>query len=141
MVQALAAESLLQDRGLRMTSLALSLLGLAVIFGAMLLAWSRLGALTRVTALVTSAIAVEGGAMIVQALRPVAIDTSLILVALAVYVVAIAVDELNLRGLLKNLAERRFQRVAMSLRDGLACTDFDRPRHAVESGRGSNLRL
>lgn len=123
MVQALAAESIIQGRTLRMTSHALSLAGLTLVFGAMILAWRRWRAVTRVAAILAAALAVEAGAMLVQALRPVAIDTSLILAALALYVVAIAVDELNLRGLLKNLAERRFQRVAMSLRDGLACTD------------------
>ncbi|MFN3672781.1 MAG: EAL domain-containing protein [Bosea sp. (in: a-proteobacteria)] len=123
MVQALAAESIMQRRELRMTSHALSLGGLAAVFGAMILAWRRSRALTRVAALVGAGFAIEIGAMTAQWLRPVAIDTSLILAGVAVYVVAIAADELNLRGLLKGIAERRFQRVAVSLRDGLACTD------------------
>ena len=36
---------------------------------------------------------------------------------------AIALDEIDFRGLLGRIAENRFQRIAMSLGDGLVCTD------------------
>ena len=36
---------------------------------------------------------------------------------------AIALDEIDFRGLLSRIAESRFQRIAMSLGDGLVCTD------------------
>ena len=36
---------------------------------------------------------------------------------------AIALDEIDFRDLLGRIAENRFQRIAMSLGDGLVCTD------------------
>ena len=39
------------------------------------------------------------------------------------YTAAIALDEIDLRDLVSLIAERRFQRIAMSLGDGLVCAD------------------
>ena len=46
-------------------------------------------------------------------------------IAIIVYIAAIALDEIDIRDLLGRVAESRFQRVAMSLGDGLICTDSD----------------
>ena len=46
--------------------------------------------------------------------------------AIAAYLAAIALDEIDFLGLLGRIAERRFQRIAMSLGDGLVCADRNR---------------
>ena len=56
---------------------------------------------------------------------PLVLDTSLFYIAIVVYMAAIALDEIDFRGLLGRIAENRFQRIAMSLGDGLVCTDSD----------------
>jgi hypothetical protein len=57
---------------------------------------------------------------------PVIIDTSLFHTAFAAYLVATALDEIDFRDLLGLIAERRFQRIAMSLGDGLLFYSEDR---------------
>ena len=54
---------------------------------------------------------------------PLILDTSLFHTAIAVYMAAIALDEIDFRDVLGRIAENRFQRIAMSLGDGLVCTD------------------
>ena len=63
------------------------------------------------------------GAMLLQAKFAIVLDTSLWHVAIAAYLAAIALDEIDFRSLLGGIAERRFQRIAMSLGDGLVCAD------------------
>ena len=62
---------------------------------------------------------------LVQARWPFIIDTSLFHIAIVAYLTAIALDEIDFRGLLGRIAESRFHRIAMSLGDGLVCTDED----------------
>jgi diguanylate cyclase (GGDEF)-like protein/PAS domain S-box-containing protein len=69
------------------------------------------------------AAAVETMAVLLQAKLPLILDTSPFYIAIAVYMAAIALDEIDFRGLLGRIAESRFQRIAMSLGDGLVCTD------------------
>jgi diguanylate cyclase (GGDEF)-like protein/PAS domain S-box-containing protein len=69
------------------------------------------------------ATAAETIAVLLQAKAPLVLDTSLLQIAIAVYLVTIALDEIDFRGLLSRIAENRFQRIAMSLGDGLICTD------------------
>jgi diguanylate cyclase (GGDEF)-like protein/PAS domain S-box-containing protein len=54
---------------------------------------------------------------------PVVLDTALLQIAIVVYIAAIGLDEIDVRDLLGRIAENRFQRIAMSLGDGLVCTD------------------
>jgi diguanylate cyclase (GGDEF)-like protein/PAS domain S-box-containing protein len=123
MLQALAAESILQNRTLRYTADFVTLAGLCIISLTMMLSWRRLAAGTRVVVLVGMAAAVEAIAVLLQARLPLILDTSLFDTAIAVYIASIALDEINFRGLLSRIAESRFQRIAMSLGDGLVCTD------------------
>jgi diguanylate cyclase (GGDEF)-like protein/PAS domain S-box-containing protein len=122
-LQTLAAESILQNRALRWTSDSVTLAGLCLIAVIMMLSWRRLSAGIRVAILVGMAGTVEAVAILVQARFPVIPDTSLFHTAIAVYMAAIALDEIDFRGLLGKIAESRFQRIAMSLGDGLVCTD------------------
>ena len=125
-LQALAAESILQDRTLRRTSDTVTLAGLWAIALIMMLSWRRLSAGIRVALLVAMAAAVGIIGVLLQARLPLVLDTSLFHTAIAVYIAAIALDEIDFRGLLSRVAERRFQRIAMSLGDGLVCTDSSR---------------
>lgn len=122
-LQTLAAESLLQHRALQWTSDVVTLAGLGMLALVMLLSWRRLSAGLRVGLLVGTVIAVETFAFLLQMVFPLILDTSLLDIAIVVYIAAIALDEIDIRDLLGRVAESRFQRVAMSLGDGLICTD------------------
>jgi diguanylate cyclase (GGDEF)-like protein/PAS domain S-box-containing protein len=122
-LQALAAESILQNRTLHWTSDLLTLLGLSIIVLAMVFSWRRFAAGTRVATLIAMAASAEAIAVVLQARLPLVLDTSLFHTAIVAYMAAIALDEIDFRGLLGSIAESRFQRIAMSLGDGLICTD------------------
>ncbi|MDI1264838.1 MAG: CHASE2 domain-containing protein, partial [bacterium] len=122
-LQALAAESLLQNRGLQWTSSVVTLAGLVLLAMMMLFSWRRLSAGKRVALLAVTAVGIEAAGFLLQTAFPLILDTSLFHVAIIVYIAAIALDEIDIRDLLGRVAESRFQRVAMSLGDGLICTD------------------
>jgi diguanylate cyclase (GGDEF)-like protein/PAS domain S-box-containing protein len=122
LLQALAAESILQGRTLRPTSFLISLAEIAIIVVVMMLVWRR-SAGTRLAILAGLAITVEASAIALQAVAPISIDTSLLHITIAAYLAAVALDEIDFRGLLGKVAEDRFQRITMSLGDGLMCTD------------------
>jgi diguanylate cyclase (GGDEF)-like protein/PAS domain S-box-containing protein len=124
-LQALAAESILQGRTLRWTSDVGMMLGLGLICLLMMYSWRRLTPGLRVAVLVAAGAVVELGAALVQARWPLIIDTSLFHIAVVAYLTAIALDEIDFRSLLGRIAESRFHRIAMSLGDGLVCTDED----------------
>lgn len=123
LLQILAAESILQGRVLRTSSDVATLGGLGIIALLMVALWRRLAARVRVLILVGLAVTAELGAALLQAKLPVILDTSLLHVAVAAYLVAMALDEIDFRGLLALVAEKRFKRIAMSLGDGLLCAD------------------
>jgi PAS domain S-box/diguanylate cyclase (GGDEF) domain len=124
-LQALAAESILQNRALRSTSAIVALGGLCAIVLIMMFTWRRLSAGMRSVVLIGMAAAVEVFAILLQTKLPLVVDTSLFHTAVAVYLGAVALDEIDFRGLLSRIAESRFQRIAMSLGDGLVCTDHN----------------
>jgi diguanylate cyclase (GGDEF)-like protein/PAS domain S-box-containing protein len=123
LLQTLAAESILQGRALHNSSLVVSLGGLGLLMLLMAAMWRRYSAGSRVVALVGLAVATEVAATLVQATLPIIPDTSLCHAAIAAYLAALALDEIDFLGLLGMIAERRFQRIAMSLGDGLVCAD------------------
>lgn len=123
MLQALATESILQGRTLRTLPVLVALaaaLGLVLVIA---ISWSRLGLWSRAATILSVAAAAEVSAWLLQWNAPVILDTSLLHLAAAGYLCACAAHEINLRGWLGRIAERRFQRVAMSVGDGLVCTD------------------
>ena len=79
--------------------------------------------------------------MLLQAKFAIVLDTSLWLMAIAAYLVAVALDEIDFRSLLGGIAERRFQRIAMSLGDGLVCADQNGLVTVWNPGRRGDLRL
>ncbi|MDA9404197.1 EAL domain-containing protein [Bradyrhizobium sp. CCBAU 45389] len=124
-LQALAAESILQNRTLRWTSDIGMILGLGAICLMMMYSWRRSAPGVRVAILVAAGAAVELIAVFMQTRWPLVIDTSLFHIAIVAYLTAIALDEIDFRSLLGRIAESRFHRIAMSLGDGLVCTDAD----------------
>ncbi|MGY3661105.1 EAL domain-containing protein [Bradyrhizobium sp. USDA 377] len=124
-LQALATESILQNRMLRWTSDVGMILGLGAIGLLMMYSWRRFAPGLRVAILIAAGAAVEMTAVFVQARWPLVIDTSLFHIAIVAYLTAIALDEIDFRSLLGRIAESRFHRIAMSLGDGLVCTDAD----------------
>ena len=125
-LQALAAESILQNRTLRWTSDVVALIGLCIIALFMMWSWRRLSAGLRVVALVVNGSRRRDVAVVLQSQTSVILDTALFHTAIAAYLAAIALDEIDLRDFLGRIAESRFQRIAMSLGDGLVCTDSHR---------------
>ena len=90
----------------------------------MLFSWRRLSAGKRVALLAATGCRHRSRRVcLLQAAFPLILDTSLFQIAIIVYIAAIALDEIDIRDLLGRVAESRFQRVAMSLGDGLICTD------------------
>jgi diguanylate cyclase (GGDEF)-like protein/PAS domain S-box-containing protein len=122
-LQTLAAESILQNRVLHFTSSIVPVAGLGIIALIMILSWRHVAAGWRVMILVSVAVAVEISAFLLQAKLPLIVDTSLFHTAIAAYMAAIALDEIDFRGLLGKIAENRFQRIAMALGEGLVCAD------------------
>jgi diguanylate cyclase (GGDEF)-like protein/PAS domain S-box-containing protein len=124
MLQALAAESMLQGRALQPAP-AVALGGVAALALAMLVLWRRCSGPARFAALLGLALAAEAGAILLQAWRPIVLDTSFFHAAILAYLVAVALDEIDLRGLMGGIAEKRFARIAMSIGDGLVCVNED----------------
>ena len=122
-LQALAAESIVQGRLLQSPSLLAKLAGPIIIILGMIIFWHRTSAMSRVVFWSQSPLQPKLGAIAIQAKLPLMADTALLHIAIAAYLTAIALDEIDLRGLLGLIAERRFQRIAMSLGDGLICAD------------------
>jgi diguanylate cyclase (GGDEF)-like protein/PAS domain S-box-containing protein len=123
LLQALAAESILQGRTLRPSSQLVRLGGATLVALLMVVLWCRSSAIVRVAVLVGLAIVAELGAALLQAKFPIILDASYFHLAIAAYLVAIVLDEIDFRDLLGRIAEKRFQRIAMSLGDGLVCAD------------------
>jgi len=122
-LQALAAESIIRGRTLHWTSATTTLMALCAVMLTMILLWRRLSAARRVGALAATAVAVEASAYLLQMWFPLILDTALLQIAIVIYIAAIGLDEIDVRDLLGRIAENRFQRIAMSLGDGLVCTD------------------
>jgi diguanylate cyclase (GGDEF)-like protein/PAS domain S-box-containing protein len=122
-LQVLAAESMLQNRTLRWTSDLVTLAQIAAILLLMMFAWRRFTPGARVMMLLGTAFAAETAAVLLQGNWPLILDTSLLCTAIVAYLGAMALDEIDFRELLGRIAEHRFHRIAMSLGDGLACTD------------------
>ena len=123
LLQTLAAELILQGRALRSSSITVTLAGIGLIALLMAAMWRRRSVGLRVAVLLGVALAIEATAVLVQAALPIIPDTSLCLVAIAAYLAATAFDEIDFLGLLGRIAERRFERIAMSLGDALVCAD------------------
>jgi diguanylate cyclase (GGDEF)-like protein/PAS domain S-box-containing protein len=122
LLQIVATESILQGRALRASSDFVALGGLAALALVMTLLWRRRSHV-RIAVLIGFAAIVECGAAFLQWKLPFVLDTSLYHVAVAAYLAALTLDEIDFRDLLGRIAERRFQLIAMSLGDGLVCAD------------------
>jgi diguanylate cyclase (GGDEF)-like protein/PAS domain S-box-containing protein len=123
LLQALAAESIIQHRVLYQTPAWLGAANLAVLALMMVLTWRRYAAARRAALLIMAGIMIEAIAILVQMKWPVVFETATLELAIGFYILAIGLDELDLRGVIGRIAERRFHQIAMSLGDGLVCTD------------------
>src|SRR5436305_8015365 len=75
MLQALAAESMLQGRALQPAPATVPLGGVAALFLAMLVLWRRCSCPARFAALLGLALAAEAAAILLQVWRPIVLDT------------------------------------------------------------------
>jgi diguanylate cyclase (GGDEF)-like protein/PAS domain S-box-containing protein len=124
-VQMLAAESILQNRVMRSTSDVVTYGGIVVVMLLSFVLWRRGSVGVRALALLALAAAAELAGTLLQARAAIVLDTSLWHIALAAYLAVMAIEEIDFRGLLGGIAESRFQRIAMSLGDGLVCLDHN----------------
>lgn len=124
-LQVLAAESIAQQRALTSTSGVVTWSGVALIALLMMLVWRRFPAGRRVALLIALGVAIEAIAYLLQSRWPIVLETALFQTAIVAYLTAIALDEIDFRGLLSSIAEKRFERVTMSLGDGLVCAGPD----------------
>ncbi|CCD88404.1 putative signaling protein containing CHASE2/PAS/GGDEF/EAL domains [Bradyrhizobium sp. ORS 285] len=122
-LQALAAESILQHRTLLKTTTVATVAALLLIVAVMLASWRRLSAARRGLLIVLIGVGIEAIALVLHDRYALVLDTSLLQIALVAYLTATALDEIDFRGLLRHVAESRFERIAMSIGDGLVCTD------------------
>jgi diguanylate cyclase (GGDEF)-like protein/PAS domain S-box-containing protein len=125
LLQALAAESMLQHRDLRPAPPVATFAALALLMFTIAAAWSWVSGLVRMLGLVCLAIAIEAGATLIQATLPLVIETAPLHIMIAIYLAAVLFDEMNIRGLLRRVAENRFARMAGVIGDGLVCADAD----------------
>ncbi|CAN5417905.1 EAL domain-containing protein [soil metagenome] len=125
LLQMLAAESMLQHRDLSTSSGWLTAASIVLLALIMMLVWRRFSAGRRVILLLVLAGVIEATAVLLQSRLPFVLDTSLLHTMLVGYLAAIAMDEIDFRGLLTSIAEKRFQRITMSLGDGLMCAGPD----------------
>ncbi|MFA5951272.1 MAG: EAL domain-containing protein [Hyphomicrobium sp.] len=125
MLQALATESLLQKRALQRTGTLLDAAGLVGLALLVMALWRRLSNVRLGVVLVGTAIVIELLATALQVKAAILLDTSLWHLAIMAYLAATFVAEIDIRGLMAHIAENRFRRIAMSLGDGLVCTDFE----------------
>jgi diguanylate cyclase (GGDEF)-like protein/PAS domain S-box-containing protein len=134
LLQAMAAESLLQGRDLHGSSPVVGIAGIVLLILIMHLIWARTSAMARVLLLVGFTVFVEAVAAIVQAKYPLVIDTTYVHVAVAAYLIAVALDEIDFQALLRRIAESRFQRFAGTIGDGLVCADAERRINVWNAG-------
>ena len=122
-LQALAAELILQGRALRHVSVLvpLAITGILLLFA--MLVWKVTRPGTRVLATVTFALVLEAIAISLQLAYPIVADFSLVYVTIAAVLIAIALEEIDIRGLIGAIADKKFRHIAMSLGDGLVCAD------------------
>jgi diguanylate cyclase (GGDEF)-like protein/PAS domain S-box-containing protein len=123
LLQALAAESVLQGRALQPAPAGVAFAAIGALMLTMVVLWPRCSGPARCATLLGLAIAVEAGATLLQARHPIVLDTALFHSAVLAYLVAVALDEIAVRGLIGRIAERRFARIAMSIGDGLVCVN------------------
>ncbi|RTL65173.1 MAG: EAL domain-containing protein [Hyphomicrobiales bacterium] len=123
-LQALAAETLIQKRALKATSLATTLIGLALIAALAALLRRRKLSLAAVTAvLVPLSFGLEGVGHLLHVDAAVVLDTAYWQLAIWGYLAAAVLSDLGLRRLVADIAQSKFQSVAVSLGDGIICTD------------------
>jgi diguanylate cyclase (GGDEF)-like protein/PAS domain S-box-containing protein len=122
-LQMLEAESILQHRMLRTGSDLTVVAGIGLLILGMAATWRRIPPVGAIAVLVCAALLGELAAVLVQARFAVIIDTSLWHITIAAYFAALALDQIDLGTLLRGIAEKRFQQIAMSLGDGLVCAD------------------
>ena len=119
----LAAESILQGRALVTTSGNATIAGLAVLVLFMLVLWGRTALPGRTIALLSLAVAIEAAAVFLQARAAIIVNTAVWHAAILAYVTVSWLNEIDLRGVVAKIAQQRFQSIAMSLSDGVMCTD------------------
>lgn len=123
MLQVLAADSIAQGRAMQRYSAWTSVVPFIALVGLMSVLWRFAGAAWRGIFLFVLAVGMEFGAWLLQSKMPFIPDTSLFDAAIAGYLVAIALDEIDFGRLLSAVADKRFNRFAMALGDGLVCAD------------------
>jgi PAS domain S-box-containing protein len=129
-IQVVAAESILQGRALHATGIAIALGGLLAIWASTTLLWRNRRMRWHVAGLVVTAVTIEGAALAVQALTPIAPDTAPLQAAILAYLALSLLREIDFRRLLALIArnqtentQRVLDQVIRDSFDGIVVTD------------------
>lgn len=125
LLQILAAESLLQDRDLYLTSEIVDVAFVIFVFALMASFLDRKTTFRKIWLLVALMAIVETAATISQVHFAFVMQTGLWHALMLAYFLALGLNEIDFKSLLSGIAEGRFRRVAMSLGDGLVCAGPD----------------
>lgn len=124
-LQALAADSMLQKRLLVATNWTFALPAILLIVLLAAVVMRTLSGARACGVLLLSGAIIELGAQAVQNATSLVIDTAPMLFVIAGYIAAILLRELDVRSVLASIAQKRFQSIALSLGDGVICSDAD----------------
>lgn len=122
-LQMLAAETLIQGRALDAVPGWLFGISLALLMLATERFWKRRRMSRHTAILLGGAVAIEISAILVQAHSTLVIETAFAHLMILAYLAALASEEIGFGRLLENLAQQRFDQIAMSIGDGLICTN------------------
>jgi len=122
-LQMLAAETLIQDRALSIVPGWLFGVCLAVLLVAVGGFWKRRYKMRHMAMFLCAAIAIEISAILIQVQFAIVIETAFAHLFILCYVAVLGIEEIGFGRLLENLAQQRFDQIAMSIGDGLICTD------------------
>lgn len=122
-LQMLAAETLIQGRALNAVPGWLFGISLALLMLATERFWKRRRMSRHTAMLLGGAVAIEISAILVQAHFSLVIETAFAHLMILAYLAALATEEIGFGRLLENLAQQRFDQIAMSIGDGLICTN------------------
>ncbi len=122
-LQMLAAETLIQGRTLETIPGWLFGICLALLMTVTVRFWKHRFMFRHTAILLGISIAIETSAVLVQAHFALVIETAFAHVMILVYLAALAIDEIGFGRLIENSAQQRFDQIAMSIGDGLICTN------------------
>ena len=124
-LQALAAETSLQNREIIQSGDFISYIGLLVILTIGIFISRKFNLRTQLIVFAGLVLLIEFVALVLQSKSAFQLNTSLWLVCIFICSVALLLNEIDFQKLLKQIAQQKFQQIAISLGDGVVCVNSD----------------